>query len=164
MDGSRIVRTLAVTMMVGLLAAGCSGAAKPGWTYAPAASGSAPVAAASAAPAAPAAAVGSTLKIESFDLGFTPATLEVPAAARYAVELTNTGQAPHDITFPAGETAHADPGETARVEVDVPADGITFICSIPGHEQGGMKGEVKVAGSTSHGGGDDTAAPCPRVR
>jgi nitrite reductase (NO-forming) len=86
--------------------------------------------------------------------------IEVPKAGRYSVELNNTGAAPHDVTFPGGEMAHAEPGQTASVEVDVPEAGLTFLCSIPGHAAGGMTGEVKVAGATA-GGGDDHGGPPP---
>ena len=88
-----------------------------------------PAAGASAAPAA--AAAGGTLEISAFDLGFEPAQLTVPEPGSYEVKLTNTGRIPHDITFPGGEIATANGGETATVDVDVPAEGLTFICSIP---------------------------------
>jgi nitrite reductase (NO-forming) len=61
--------------------------------------------------------------------------------------LTNSGAVPHDITFAGGEMAHANAGETSTVEVDVPPEGLTFICSIPGHEQAGMKGSVTIEGA-----------------
>ena len=88
-----------------------------------------------------------TLEVSAFDLGFEPAQLTVPAPGRYEVALTNSGAIPHDITFAGGEMAHANAGETSTVEVDVPAEGLSFICSIPGHEQAGMKGSVTVEGA-----------------
>ena len=148
------VLLLPVTALVfAALLAGCSAATAPTWTYAPsvdadAASASQAPAHAMHDPAPPAApAVGGTLEVSAFDLGFEPATLTVPAPGHYEVKLTNTGSIPHDITFPGGETAHASGGETGTVEIDVPADGLTFICSIPGHEQAGMKGSVSVEGA-----------------
>jgi plastocyanin len=90
-----------------------------------------------------------TLEIEAFDLGFKPASLEVPAAGRYEVKLVNTGAAPHDVTFPSGEVATARPGETASVEIDTPAAGTTLLCSIPGHADAGMSGQVTVAGAAA---------------
>ena len=141
-------------LVVAALIAGCSTAKAPTWTYAPSADGDAaaasePPAHASHEPAPPAApaAAGGTLEITSFDLGFEPAQLSVPAPGRYEVALTNTGSIPHDVTFAGGETASANGGETATVEVDVPAEGLAFICSIPGHEQAGMKGSVTVEGA-----------------
>ena len=86
------------------------------WTYPPAAAGASAPAPAASAPAAshdaassasPDAVGGEALAIEAFDLGFTPAMLEVPSAGRYEVRLINTGAAPHDITFPTGETGTA---------------------------------------------------------
>ena len=81
---------------------------------------------------------------------------DVPAPGRYEVAFTNTGTIPHDITFAGGEVAQANGGETSTVEVDVPADGLTFICSVPGHEPAGMTGSVTVEGASaerSSGGG-----------
>ena len=62
--------------------------------------------------------------------------------------MTNSGAIPHDITFAGGEMAHANAGETSTVEVDVPAEGLSFICSIR-PEQAGMKGLVTVEGAAA---------------
>jgi nitrite reductase (NO-forming) len=93
--------------------------------------------------------LASRLRSRRSTFGFKPASLEVPAAGRYEVKLVNTGAVPHDITFPTGEVAIAQPGETASVEVDSPAIGTTFLCSMPGHAAAGMTGDVKVAGATA---------------
>jgi hypothetical protein len=77
----------------------------------------------------------------------------------YAVTLVNDGAIPHDITFDDGTTVYAEAGETATGEVTIPAEGMAFICSIPGHEEAGMIGQVFVSGATAavqdvDGGGD----------
>ncbi len=153
---------LPAVLVAAALATGCTAAGQPTWTYPPAGgpqvanpSGAPP--AEPAEPAAPGAdgEVAGTLEIESFDMGFTPTDLTVPAAGRYEVTLTNTGTIPHDITFPDGEQAVANAGESATVAVDVPAEGISFLCSIPGHEQAGMTGTIGVEGTAGHGGGDN---------
>src|SRR5262245_60089630 len=162
---------LPFTLVVGAaLLTGCASSSKlPAWTYAPStdappqvAGAGDPPAHASHEPAAPAQA-GGTIDVTSFDMGFEPAQLAVPAAGTYTVNFTNTGTIPHDITFPGGETATANAGETASVEVDVPAEGISFICSIPGHEQAGMSGKVAVEGAPESpapaGGADDHGGP-----
>jgi nitrite reductase (NO-forming) len=141
------------------------------WTYPPAVAGASAPAAGASAPAAshdaassasPDAVGGEALAIEAFDLGFTPAMLEVPSAGRYEVRLINTGAAPHDITFPTGETGTAQPGETVSLEVDIPAEGTTFLCSIPGHATAGMTGDVKVAGvATASSDPNDHGGPAP---
>jgi nitrite reductase (NO-forming) len=161
-----------LVVVAAVVAVGCGSAAAPTWTYAPngdgdAASASQPRAPAASepAPSAAAAATGGTIEIDAFDLGFEPAQLTVPAPGRYEVTLTNTGAIPHDVTFPGGEMAHANAGETGTVEVDVPAEGLTFLCSVPGHAQAGMTGAITVEGSASAdpghaaGGADDHGGP-----
>ena len=53
----------------------------------------------------------------------------------------------------------AGPGETATGSVAVPASGAVFVCSIPGHEAGGMKGAVSVANASVAA--DDHGGPAP---
>ncbi len=153
-------RRLVPLLLVSALAAGCTGASATTWTYPPndpnaAPAASAPAASAPAAQGSPAAGsstaptTGAELAIEAVDLAFKPADLKVDAAGTYPVVLTNNGQIPHDITFPDGTQAVANPGETVTVDVAVPAEGVTFLCSIPGHEQAGMKGAIAVTGSAT---------------
>ncbi|HEY3164522.1 MAG TPA: multicopper oxidase domain-containing protein [Candidatus Limnocylindrales bacterium] len=108
-----------------------------------------------AAPAVDAAiAAGGKIAIEAFDLGFTPATVAVAAVGPYAVSFHNTGSTLHDVTFADGTKLSADPGATATGTVTVPAAGLGFLCSIPGHASAGMTGTISVAGQTA-------AAPSP---
>ena len=84
--------------------------------------------------------------IEAFDLGFTPAMPTVPSAGTYEVQFRNTGSTLHDVTFADGTKLAADAGQTATGTVSIPGTGLSFLCSIPGHADAGMKGEVMVAG------------------
>jgi nitrite reductase (NO-forming) len=124
-----------------------TGGTTGGWTHAstPPASGAAQpaVAATQASPAA-----AETISIEAFDLGFTPSMPSVPAAGTYQVEFKNTGSTLHDLTFADGTKLIAEGGKSATGSVTVPAAGLAFLCSIPGHADAGMKGEVMVAGAT----------------
>ena len=86
------------------------------------------------------------LTFSAFDLGFEPSSVEVEQAGRYSVSFTNDGAVLHDITFADGTQLQADPGETATGEVVVPSAGLGYICSIPGHADGGMQGSILVAG------------------
>ncbi len=95
---------------------------------------------------APATTLG-TLEFYAFEMGFRPSTVEVAQAGRYTIKLINEGFLPHDITFPDGTTIAAQAGETVTGEVDIPAEGISFICAVPGHEQAGMTGTITVAGA-----------------
>jgi nitrite reductase (NO-forming) len=147
-----------MALVVLALVAGCTPGATTSWTYPPPATEGG--AAASATPNAEPAAAGGAVEIEAFDLGFEPKDLTVPAAGTYTVTLNNTGTVAHDITFPGGETAVAEPGASASVDVAVPAEGLEFICSIVGHKEAGMTGTIAVEGQTaaasddpnSHGG------------
>ena len=152
-----------VLILAAVLVAACAGGSgTASWTFAPGQPGGSPAAPTSpGATPEPGGAILGTLEIESFDLGFTPAELTVDAPGRYAVALRNTGQIPHDIKFPGGEITVAEAGQTATVEVDIPAGGLTFICSIPGHEQAGMVGAVTVAGQATAPDPDDHGGPAP---
>ncbi|HWP62289.1 MAG TPA: multicopper oxidase domain-containing protein [Candidatus Binatia bacterium] len=168
----RIVAALAAALVV---LAGCTAGTAPTWTYPPGMGpgmmgpGMMGPGTASPAPsaAAPGGAVLGRLEIESFDLGFRPATLTVAAPGRYEVVLKNTGTVVHNVAFADGTKIEAQGGQTATGTVDVPADGITFICDIPGHAQAGMEGKIEVAsssaGSGGSGGGDDHGGPAPTV-
>ena len=138
--------------ILSLVAACAPASAGPTWTYPPPSGPGAP-----ASPSAPSAPSGEALEIEAFDLGFKPAVLEVPAAGRYVIKLSNTGAVVHDITFATGEGATAQPGESASVDVDIPAGGTTFLCSVPGHAAAGMTGEVMVAGAAPSAAPSDDA-------
>jgi nitrite reductase (NO-forming) len=153
-------RHLIAIVVIGLVVVACS----PPGSASTATPMLAPTAAPTTAvvPANEGGAARGTLEIEAFDLGFRPATLDVAEPGRYTVRLTNTGAIPHDVTFPGGEQAAAGGGETATVEVDVPEGGLSFICSIPGHEAAGMSGSVGVGG-TAAGGDDDHGGPSGEV-
>jgi len=107
-----------------------------------------------------------TIEIEAFDLGFKPATVSVPAAGTYEVTFRNTGSMAHDLTFADGTKLVAESGKTATGQVTIPAAGLTFLCSIPGHEAAGMAGSVTVgpgapAASAAPGGTGGTPAAAP---
>jgi nitrite reductase (NO-forming) len=153
---------LLLVLVVGLVAAlsACASPAAPGWTYPPPPSSAGTTVAATASPAmdpamhmssdAPAVAATGPITIEAFDLGFKPAALTVAAPGAYDVAFHNTGSTTHDLTFADGTKLTADAGATTRGSVTVPAAGIAFLCSIPGHAAAGMTGAISVgAGAAS---------------
>jgi nitrite reductase (NO-forming) len=97
------------------------------------------------------------LTFTAFDLGFEPTSVEVDQPGRYAVTLVNDGAIFHDLTFADGTMIDAEAGASASAEVVVPAGGLTFLCSVPGHADGGMTGTVTVAGGTAPAGSEPTA-------
>jgi len=182
MNGSR--RRVLGVIAIALAVAACTPAsAGRAWTFPPVPSiepapaapvASAPAPAEASAPAAPAvsaspatpAAPGDvlgTLEITAVDLGFQPTNLTVNGPGTYAFALSNTGTIVHDVTFADGTTITAQAGETATGTVNVPAAGITFLCSIPGHADAGMKGSVTVKGSASTGSADSHGGPAPAL-
>ncbi|MEX1169693.1 MAG: multicopper oxidase domain-containing protein [Chloroflexota bacterium] len=149
---------------IAIIIAGCASTSGATWTFAPGGAATPAPAGPSSAPApsgGSAGAVVGAVEIEAFDLGFTPGAIEVDAPGRYEFTLNNTGTIPHDITFPDGTTSGMiEGGKSATFEVDVPAGGLTFICSIPGHAQAGMEGTVTTRGGGTAG-GDDHGGPAP---
>src|SRR4029079_8209222 len=128
-------------------------------------------------PAQPTGAVLGMLEIHSVDLGFNPPNLKVAQPGRYTIKFTNDGAIPHDVTFPDGTKLAANAKETKTAEIEVPASGLSFICSVPGHADAGMTGAISVARNTAiehnaddHGGPPPTTdvqpddkAPAPRL-
>src|SRR5688572_4140910 len=96
------------------------------------------------------------ITITAFDLGFEPAMVHVAEAGTYTVTFINDGGTFHDVTFADGTVIGAEGHETATGEVNIPAEGMTFICSVPGHADGGMTGEVMVATADESGGPEPT--------
>ena len=92
-----------------------------------------------------------TIEVRAFDLGFEPAMVHVDAPGTYAVTFTNDGGVLHDLTFADGTKISAEAHTVATGEVTIPAGGLTFICSVPGHADGGMRGEVMVTATGEPG-------------
>lgn len=89
------------------------------------------------------------LEIHAFDLGFTPASPVVAQAGTYMVHLVNDGAITHNITFDDGTVISADAGQTSVGTVTIPAAGLAFHCSVPGHADAGMVGTVSVGAQGS---------------
>jgi nitrite reductase (NO-forming) len=98
-----------------------------------------------------------TIEIHAFDLGFDPSAVTVAAAGEYTVRFVNTGGILHDLTFADGTVIQAEGGTQATGTVTIPAGGLSFICSVPGHAGAGMEGTVTVA--AGHGSHEPSASP-----
>ena len=77
--------------------------------------------------------------------------VHVDAPGTYAVTFTNDGGVLHDLTFADGTKISAEAHTVATGEVTIPTGGLSFICSVPGHADGGMRGEVMVAATGEPG-------------
>ena len=81
-------------------------------------------------------------------LKFDTDSAQAPAG-RVTLTMTNPSRVPHDISLRGnGVDEHGDVVEKdgeSTVEADVqPGLSYEFYCSVPGHEQGGMKGTLQV--------------------
>lgn len=90
------------------------------------------------APAAQSLAVGETeFKIEM------PSTLK---AGKYTFDVKNDGKIEHDLAIKGGpKTKLIQPGAGAQLVTTLMAGKYTFYCTVPGHEQAGMKVDVTVS-------------------
>jgi nitrite reductase (NO-forming) len=145
---SRLVGLMVVASVVPLVLAACS-AGTAQWSFAPIPSASGPATRTPASPAPSGTPVAGsevlgTIEIHAVDVAFHPNLITVAKAGRYEVKFTNGGSANHDVTFDDGTAIVAGPGETKTGAVEIPATGIGFHCSVPGHAEAGMTGTVQV--------------------
>ncbi len=84
---------------------------------------------------------GATIVFTGNEFSFSP--MEVQAApGLYSATFTNVGAIKHDMTFADGTKVVAEPGEVVEFELEVPPEGLGFVCDIPGHADAGMVGEI----------------------
>jgi FtsP/CotA-like multicopper oxidase with cupredoxin domain len=130
-----------VTLILAALVLGSFGTATPAAAGSPRAT---PTPAASADE-------GGAFTITAFDLGFEPAMVHLDRPGTYEVTFVNDGGTFHDVTFADGTVIGAEGHATATGTVTIPAEGMSFLCSVPGHADGGMRGEVMVAVASGSG-------------
>ena len=72
-----------------------------------------------------------------------PSTL---TAGKYTFEVQNVGKIEHDLAIKGGpKTKLIQPGGTAELSVTLKPGKYHFYCTVPGHEQAGMKIDVTVS-------------------
>jgi uncharacterized cupredoxin-like copper-binding protein len=107
-----------------------------------AASAASPTAAPTAAAASSASGGGASTTINATEKDFAIAldNSSVPAGS-VTFKIKNNGPSPHDIGIKELNKASdiIDPGKSGEITVDLKAGTYTVICTIPGHEQLGMK-------------------------
>jgi nitrite reductase (NO-forming) len=151
---------LAATLAAVATACTPSIAAGPAWTFTPAVPGS------SSAPAPTGGTGGGgevlgTIELSAIDIAYESPHVMVPKPGTYEVKLVNKGTISHDVTFADGTQVVAAAGETKTTKVTVPAAGISFKCSVPGHADAGMTGDVMIEGATASANPDDHGGPMP---
>lgn len=107
---------------------------------------------------------GATLVIESHDIFFQPAMVEIPANTDVTIELPNLGAAPHNFSIDElGISVDLAPGATESVVINAPPGEYVFYCNVPGHREAGMVGTLVVTEGFELPGaaGGDTEAATP---
>ncbi len=152
---------IALTFILASVTAACTPtAAGPAWTFTPAAAGASQAPSSTGTPGTAGGVLG-TIELSAIDIAFEHPKVMVPAAGKYTVSLINKGAIGHDVTFADGTQVVAAAGETKTIEVTVPAAGLSFICSVPGHADAGMTGEIMIEGATASANPDDHGGPAP---
>lgn len=107
-------------------------------------------AAADAAATEPAAADASAAQtapaVVMVDISFQPATFTIPANTDVTISLTNNGVLIHNLVIDelginSGDYSN---GQAGTVTINAPAGTYPFYCSVPGHKDIGMIGELTV--------------------
>jgi nitrite reductase (NO-forming) len=82
-------------------------------------------------------------------MSFDPASITVRAGQPVQLTLQNSGLMPHDFSLsdgvaqPVKITASGGQSATGVFTVDTPGT-YSFVCSMPGHAEGGMRGTITV--------------------
>jgi uncharacterized cupredoxin-like copper-binding protein len=85
---------------------------------------------------------GVMVKEAEFNIAM-PSTL---AAGKYTFEVQDDGKIPHDLAIKGGaKTKLIQPGGSAQLTVTLKPGKYHFYCTVPGHEQAGMKIDVTVS-------------------
>jgi uncharacterized cupredoxin-like copper-binding protein len=85
---------------------------------------------------------GDSVRVAMTEFEFDPEEI-IAEPGEYSGELVNEGAVLHNLTFADGTSFPVSPGESVTIEFTVPEDGLTFICSVEGHEAAGMRGEIQ---------------------
>jgi uncharacterized cupredoxin-like copper-binding protein len=103
------------------------------------------------APAAPAGGAAKTVKVseKEFSIALAGGTKLTPGKYRFAVD--NTGKIQHDLAIEGNglnetKTPLINAGQSNNLAVDLKPGTYKFYCTVPGHEQSGMKVAVTVTG------------------
>lgn len=93
---------------------------------------------------------GDAISLEAAITGFTPAAIDA-AEGTVAIEMTNLDAMPHDFTIDELDVKElVDANATASFSFEATTGTYTFYCSIPGHREAGMEGELTVMPGASH--------------
>ena len=85
------------------------------------------------------------INVTASEFKFVLSKKTVPAGTKVVFTVTNKGKIAHDFKILGKKTPTLKPGKKATLTVTFPKKGtIAYICTLPGHAQGGMKGKFGV--------------------
>ena len=121
-SGARLVAVLLAAVFL----AACGGRGQPGGTVPPP--------------------PGTTLTVEESEFRIVPQDLAA-RPGRLTFQIRNVGTVEHNFVVEgtAVKVESIQPGETQTAAVDLAAGTYRMVCTIPGHEEAGMVGTLKVS-------------------
>jgi uncharacterized cupredoxin-like copper-binding protein len=97
------------------------------------------------APLAGARTTATTIKVTAKDFKFTLSKKSAPHG-KVTFKVTNKGPSPHDFKIAGKKTKLLSKGKSATLTVTLKkGKKYTYICTVPGHAQLGMKGSFKAS-------------------
>ena len=86
------------------------------------------------------------LNLVMTDHAFEPRQLSLTPGQRAVLVLQNRGTVDHNLEIPELRLSSQPiaPGQTGKLDVAGPARTYKLVCTIPGHEEEGMVGELRV--------------------
>jgi uncharacterized cupredoxin-like copper-binding protein len=146
----RGVRLGATIAGLAIIAVGCgSGAATPGFTFAPPAPSAGSANPPFATPSAPSVA-GSTVTLSLKEYSITPSAITVKAGTPVTFEAHNDGTISHALVISGAgvnlttKDLAFQPGTSETISATLAAGRYTFVCPVDGHAAQGMKGTITV--------------------
>ena len=92
-----------------------------------------------------AAAAPTKIAVSASEFKFVLSKKSVPAGSTVLFTVVNKGKIPHDFRIAGKKTKTLNPGQMTILTVVFPKKGtIPYLCTLPGHAQGGMKGSFGV--------------------
>lgn len=81
------------------------------------------------------------------EFAFEPVQIAIQAGQRTTVTLQNKGSVEHNFTVRQVSVVSPNvaPGQTAKIEIAAPRGTYPLVCTVPGHEEAGMVGQVTAA-------------------
>jgi uncharacterized cupredoxin-like copper-binding protein len=107
----------------------------------------------------PAVSAQQTISISETEFSLDPSTVNIGRAGTVSFNVTNRGQFTHALEIEGKgveeETDSIKPGDSATLKVQLSKAGsYEMYCPVDGHEDKGMKGVVRVGGSSAAGGAE----------